>query len=118
LGMAVDHSSGAIVFLKKLRRGSEDRSYGVDVARMAGLPETVIGRARQILSRLEEEGGSLPVTGNPSHVPSAGSSDSSEELFTPEDLFRAELAGIDPEHLTPRQALDLIYRWKRGLPDQ
>ncbi len=119
LGMAVDHSSDSIVFLKKLRHGSEDRSYGIDVARMAGLPEAVIARARRILSGLEEEGLSLPpardqqAARQPPPAP-----DATGELFAPEDLVRTELAGIDPDSLTPRQALDLVYRWKRALPDQ
>lgn len=138
LGMAVDHSSETIVFLKKLRPGTEDRSYGVDVARMAGLPEAVISRARELLARLEQGGVTLPYGTDPSAtaspgvgrsagedaVPAAGAPDSPQsadfsappgELFHPEDLLRTELAGIDPDSLAPREALDLIYRWKRGL---
>ena len=126
LGMAVDHSSEAIIFLKKLRPGAEDRSYGVDVALMAGLPPAVISRAREILERLEQDGTSLPsgpstapahprADGDPAAQESAAASSSPGELFPAEDLFRAELAGLDPDSLTPREALDLIYRWKRGL---
>lgn len=131
LGMAVDHSSESIVFLKKLRPGTEDRSYGVDVARMAGLPDVVISRAREILSRLEQGEVALP-GGSPESpnaqnraaeadsstdaTPSQGRSESPPgELFSPEDLLRTELFALDPDSLSPRDALDLIYRWKRGL---
>lgn len=130
LGMAVEHSGDRIVFLKKLVAGAGDRSYGVDVARMAGIPDAVILRAREILAILEGEAAeskeATPRIAPPVAPGSAGDlsdggerdhqfSRQREELFPPEDLIRGELQGVDPDRLSPREALDLLYRWKSML---
>jgi DNA mismatch repair protein MutS len=145
LGMAVEHSATSLVFLKKLRPGGGDRSYGVDVARMAGLPETVVDRARTILAGLEggsfpqgglsgvaggEEGGEAAMprgaapgaaasgaTGTASTTPGAAppAPPRPDGLFDPLELLHSELLSVEPDTLTPRQALDLIYRWKNDL---
>nr|WP_245534024.1 DNA mismatch repair protein MutS [Alkalispirochaeta alkalica] len=128
LTMAVDHSDQQIVFLKKLRPGSADRSYGVDVARMAGIPEAVIERARQLLLHFEgrSRDAGAQGEGQPAAPPAPpprengdgeSRSGSQEELFAPPDLVTAELAGIDLDQCTPRDALDLLYRWQKLLQE-
>jgi len=133
LSMAVEHSSDRIIFLKRLVPGGEDHSYGVDVARLAGLPDGVITRARQLLAYYETHGtggspgeqqrnqdvrGSQPAS--PPPVPPAPPRQ--DTLFSTEELLLDEIRGIDPDALTPREALDLIYAWasemnKQGPPD-
>lgn len=125
LTMEVAHSAEQIVFLKKLSAGRADRSYGVDVARLAGLPEKVIARARVLLAQLETQvpltPGSTGNTGTPegeSHEELHGRTNGKnqrDELFSPADLLAAEIRSIDPDTLSPRDALDLIYRWRREL---
>ena len=106
-GMAVEHTKDRIVFLKKLRDGAGDRSYGVDVARMAGLPEAVIQRARQLLSGFEGPG---------SHNNPAPPED--QDLFPSSELFSSELRSLDLDGLSPREALDILYRWRSRIdPD-
>src|SRR5262249_22995471 len=61
--VAVSESSGDIVFLRRVVPGSASKSYGIEVARLAGLPQTVVERAREILSNLEQN--ELDVTGKP-----------------------------------------------------
>ena len=122
LGMAVEHSGERIVFLKKLRAGAGDRSYGVDVARMAGLPDDVIARARTILADLEAHR-PLPEPTSAAAAPGMDAEPHAEteetapagELFPPEDFVRAEIATVDPDGLSPRDALQLVYRWKSML---
>lgn len=123
LTMAVEHSSDQIVFLKKLQAGTADRSYGVDVARMAGLPDTVITRARELLEHFESlrSHRSAPRDRDPSihelRVPerTGSGSPAQEELFAASDLVLTELAGLDVDSCTPRDALALLYRWKGQL---
>ncbi|MFW6228227.1 MAG: DNA mismatch repair protein MutS [Alkalispirochaeta sp.] len=118
LSMAVEHSADRIIFLKRLVPGGEDHSYGVDVARLAGLPESVIERARRLLAFYEAHGtggtpGEAPVYGETAPVlPKAPRQDT---LFSPEELLLDEIRGIDPDALSPREALDLIYRWINAL---
>ena len=109
-GMAVEHSGDRIVFLKKLRAGVGDRSYGIDVARMAGLPEAVINRARVILDELERSSPESPTITPPNEEPTA-------ELFSPRDYILSELASLDPDRIAPREALEFIYRWRSQLGD-
>lgn len=104
---------GEIVFLHEVRRGAADRSYGVQVARLAGLPDAVINRARDVLDRLEQgerEGGAtaetllddLPLfTAQPTRPKPAVQSAAEDRLNT-----------IAPDELTPKEALDLIYELK------
>ncbi len=94
-----------VVFLHSVREGPADRSYGLQVGALAGLPEPVIERARSLLQELET--GSL----------TPAREESSPEPAPQLDLFRSaphpvveELRHLDPDELTPRQALDLLYR--------
>ena len=107
--MAVKEWEGEVVFLHEVRPGAADRSYGVQVARLAGLPHSVIERAKVILSELE----SAPARGD------AAALADTLPLFavsqpkppdTPEALKALE--GIDPDELTPKDALDALYRLK------
>src|SRR5438552_1103095 len=94
---------GGLVFLRRLVPGPAPRSYGVEVARLAGVPEPVVARARTLLAGLET--GQGPVGRGP-EPPAAQLS-----LFAAgEERIRRELAGIDPERLTPLEALAVLAR--------
>jgi DNA mismatch repair protein MutS len=90
-----------IVFLHSVREGPASRSYGIQVARLAGVPGVVIELARQELQRLEQ--GAQTRTAAPQPPAQA-------DLFAPVDPLRAALAAADPDQLSPRAALDLLYR--------
>src|SRR5207302_162530 len=103
LSVAVAEWKGEIVFLRQIVPGPASRSYGVEVARLAGVPEPVVARARTLLAGLET--GQGPV-GRGSEPPAAQLS-----LFAAgEERIRRELAGIDPERLTPLEALAVLAR--------
>ena len=99
-----------IIFLRKIVPGRSDRSYGIQVARLAGLPAGVISRAREILGGLERDelsrGGQPTLSGVPSAV-----STQQLGLFqarTETDPIREKLAAVDVDQLTPLQALMLL----------
>jgi DNA mismatch repair protein MutS len=103
-----------IVFLRKIVPGRSDRSYGIQVARLAGLPAKVIDRAREILGALERD--ELTRAGRPSISGTADDPQRQLGLFqAPEpadDPVRRRLAAVDLDHMTPVQALTLLAELK------
>ncbi len=96
-----------LVFLHDVQPGPADRSYGVQVARLAGLPQRAVARAQQVLKRLETAPDALDA------LPLFASQ--AEEASSPEPLHHPvldTLSTIDPDTLTAKDALDLIYRLK------
>ena len=103
-----------IVFLHKVKPGAADRSYGIQVAKLAGLPKSVTARAAEVLALLEKSEGKAPdgeallgdlplFAARPkSHVPAAAGPSPVEEA----------LAAINPDELTPKAALEALYRLK------
>lgn len=113
--MRVKEWDGDVVFLHEVAKGAADRSYGVQVARLAGLPEAVVSRARDVLHQLE--------AGN--------TSGKADKLIDDLPLFSVEvkrqapkpaqgkdsallaaLTGVNPDEMTPREALEVLYRLK------
>ena len=99
-----------IIFLRKIVAGRSDRSYGIQVARLAGLPGSVIARAREILAGLERDElsrGGRPTLSGTASASSAGQLGLFEPRVDP-DPIRAKLAAVDVDQLTPLQALMLL----------
>jgi DNA mismatch repair protein MutS len=103
-----------IIFLRKIVPGRSDRSYGIQVARLAGLPRPVVERAREILGALERDelmrGGRPTVSGTPAEP------QRQLGLFQsppPDDRLRDRLAGLDVDRMTPLEALTLLVELKR-----
>jgi DNA mismatch repair protein MutS len=108
------------VFLRRLVAGGANRSYGIQVARLAGLPDAVIARSREILRNLEE--GELTAEGLPRIAGvgselaagnaqlSLGLSDSERALVAHEREVIDELRGLDPDQITPMDALLALRR--------
>jgi DNA mismatch repair protein MutS len=111
-------SPAQIVFLRKIVPGGADRSYGLHVARLAGLPGPVLDRARDIQRGLEAKEGALPVSlGAAAPRGAAGERPPAAEasLFNPGDLVLAELSSIDTDKLTPLEALNRLAALKKRL---
>jgi DNA mismatch repair protein MutS len=112
--VAVREWNGEVIFLHRIEPGCADRSYGIQVARLAGLPQAVVERADAILANLEagehSAGGRLRITGLP-----AAAGESQLDLFTsPCDHPVVErLRGIEVERLTPLSALNLLAELRR-----
>jgi len=105
--VAVREWNDEIVFLHKVQPGGTDRSYGIQVARLAGLPALVIARSKALLAELEEAG---QLRTDASDAVQLG-------LFVPAapDPLLAELAGLDVAHLTPLEALNILAKWQQRL---
>jgi DNA mismatch repair protein MutS len=103
-----------IVFLRKIVEGGCDRSYGIQVARLAGLPQDVIERAKEILSNLEEDEfsiGDVPRIARGLHSPVSG--DIQLNLWESEKEISKQLIALDIESMTPLEALEEIVRLQR-----
>jgi DNA mismatch repair protein MutS len=104
--VAVREWNDEIVFLHKVRPGGTDRSYGIQVARLAGLPPAVIARARALLAELETAGQGRADTADAAQL----------GLFAAAvDPLADELARLDLSHLTPIEALNLLVKWQQRL---
>jgi DNA mismatch repair protein MutS len=106
-----------IVFLHEVIKGAADRSYGIQVAKLAGMPPPVIARARQVLARLEKNQGkpnAESVDDLPLFAPITAPVAVEKAPVHAEALVRA-LEDIRPDEMTPRQALDSLYALKALL---
>ncbi len=114
--MQVREWQGSIIFLHQVVAGAADRSYGVHVARLAGLPANVLERAGQILSELEAgDHGAMDANAMAASLPLFDHSFNAEPVMDvkadPSPVL-AELDNIHPDELSPREALELIYKLK------
>lgn len=98
-----------LVFLHDVQPGPADRSYGVQVAKLAGLPQRAVKRAEQILRKLEAD----PDTVETLPLFAAALVPEDEPAPAPQHPAVQALADVDPDDLTPREALDLLYRLKQ-----
>jgi DNA mismatch repair protein MutS len=124
--MEVLDRNGEIIFLRKLKEGPAAESYGIHVARLAGLSERVLSRAREIMERLEESGqrfrAALP-TESSSEPPSPVSDTVIDEVSQGTASLQAsdeqaqrfieELYALNENELTPLDSLNLIHHWKQ-----
>ena len=113
---ATEHGDG-IVFLHAVKEGPANRSYGLQVAQLAGVPREVIGQARRYLEALESQRDQREGAEGAGR---AGHAQKELPLFAPPepppaDPLREALAALDPDELTPRAALDALYRLRRLL---
>ncbi len=101
-----------IVFLRRLEDGGADRSYGIQVARLAGLPDDIIARARELLTELEgtHSGGGEGLGRFGEHRPASEPPPDQLSFFAgAEPPVLKRLRAIDPDTMTPREALDLLF---------
>ncbi|MEO8430915.1 MAG: DNA mismatch repair protein MutS [Acidobacteriota bacterium] len=114
--MAVKEINGKVVFLRKVVPGTADRSYGIQVAELAGLPPEVIARAREVLSNLEKQ--ELDVQGAPVLARHAGASAGDGQILlfsSDEGLVLEKLREVDCDRLTPIAALSLLSSLQERL---
>lgn len=104
LSMSVDESGGRIVFLHKIVEAPSDRSYGIEVARLAGVPSAVLKRSQELLEQFEERG-----AGKNESV--RNSQQNQLTLFdVRQEAILEELAACDPNNMTPLAALEFVAR--------
>jgi DNA mismatch repair protein MutS len=112
--LRVTEWNGEVVFLHEVVPGAADRSYGLQVARLAGLPPAVIERARAILSELERSERERPARALIDDLPLFAATARLTPPTAPAapDSLREALDAVNPDEMTPREALDALYRLK------
>jgi DNA mismatch repair protein MutS len=110
--LKVTEWKGEVVFLHEVVPGAADRSYGLQVARLAGLPSAVVERAKTILSELERSDRESPKRALVDDLPLFAAPVRAEPVQARPDLLRETLETLDPDQMTPREALDALYRLK------
>lgn len=128
LCMDVKETGGDIIFLRKIKEGAAENSYGIHVAQLAGIPESVIERANDILEQIQNK-----AKDNPIHIEKQSASTvkintkktSAENenqsalkgpgLFSDEEIILDEILSCDVDNITPMNAMSLISRWKKSL---
>jgi DNA mismatch repair protein MutS len=115
--MRVKEWRGSVVFLHEVAEGAARRSWGVHVAELAGVPAPVVRRAAQLLATLEKHGGPLGAGAPLGALPLFAAP--VEEPPPARDELREALAALEPDQLSPRDALDAVYRLKAllAVPD-
>lgn len=110
LNVAVQEFDGKVAFLHKILPGAADKSYGIHVARLAGVPHQVNQRAAEILAQLEDGAGAAVSLGQAAHKPVQLT------LFSPmEDPLLEEIRAVDLDATSPMEALQLLHAWKAEL---
>ncbi|UCG26654.1 MAG: DNA mismatch repair protein MutS, partial [Bacteroidales bacterium] len=116
--VSIKELNNKVIFLRKLKRGGSEHSFGIHVARMAGMPKSVVGRANEILKELEQSHQKQTLT-----KPVAGLADQREGLqlsfFQLDDpvlkQIRDEIIDLDIDNLTPMEALNKLNEIKKHL---
>jgi DNA mismatch repair protein MutS len=106
--VSVAEEGGRVVFLHRIVPGGADRSYGIHVAQLAGMPRPTIVRAEEILKEFERGAGRDTDAGAPRQL----------QLFSREDPLRQELHDLDPSVLTPIEALNKLFEWQSKYSEE
>lgn len=119
LCMDVAESGGTVTFLRKVKEGASENSYGIHVARLAGVPQSVIDRAGAILEHIQKLAEDRPVLDT---LPECKAESAVEKpvltapgLFSDEEIILDEILSADPDAMTPLAALQAVARWKKAL---
>ncbi|QCM01294.1 DNA mismatch repair protein MutS [Agrobacterium tumefaciens] len=114
--MRVKEWEGDVIFLHEVGPGAADRSYGIQVARLAGLPASVVERAREVLTKLEDADRKNPASQLIDDLPLFQIAVRREETRKAgPSKVEESLKGINPDEMTPREALDALYALKKEL---
>ncbi|MGR3761254.1 DNA mismatch repair protein MutS [Roseobacteraceae bacterium NS-SX3] len=114
--VAVKEWEGEVIFLHEVKKGAADRSYGVQVAQLAGLPASVVARARDVLDMLEQgsrEGGGAKIQIDDLPLFAAAPPPQPKAPAGPSPVEEM-LDGIHPDDLSPREALEMLYKLKEA----
>jgi DNA mismatch repair protein MutS len=114
--VSVKETPNEIIFLRRVEPGSADKSYGIEVARLAGLPRSVIERAREVLKKHEQSEHELSETLSPGATDSVSGNGNQQVLFTPLDrAVLDKLRDADLDQLAPLDALNLLAQLKKQI---
>ena len=120
LCLKIEEQNGAVIFKRKVIKGITENSYGIHVAKLAGVPQPVIDRANQILAHLqaaatEKDKADLMMEIPINSTPVVQEDRRTPGLFSDEEIIISEILSADVDNLTPMEALKTISRWKNEL---
>ena len=115
LCMDVLEQNGRVVFLRKIKDGVTENSYGIHVAKLAGIPQSVIDRANKILSDIQSSYDKVNLFEEKVPVQKETVEFQSPGLFSDEEIIISEILSVDLNNMTPMNALQTISRWKNTL---
>jgi DNA mismatch repair protein MutS len=104
--VSVKETENEVIFLRNVERGSSDRSYGIEVARLAGLPDNVIARAKDLLADLRDDDRVIR-----KHPPRTRQN----SLFQIENILLNKIKSLDPDNMTPKEAHNALYDLKKEI---
>ncbi|MBN1693782.1 DNA mismatch repair protein MutS [candidate division WOR-3 bacterium] len=104
--VSVKETENEVIFLRNVERGSSDRSYGIEVARLAGLPDNVIRRAKDLLADLRDDDRVIR-----KHPPKTRQN----SLFQIENILLNKIKSLDPDNMTPKEAHNALYDLKKEI---
>ncbi len=113
--MRVKEWQGDVVFLHEVAPGAADRSYGIHVAKLAGLPQAVTARAEEVLTLLEKGEQQSALTRLADDLPLFSAARPASFIAAKPSALEQSLRDVQPDELSPRQALELLYRLKGML---
>jgi DNA mismatch repair protein MutS len=115
--VAIEESKEAILFLHKIIAGSADRSYGIHVASLAGLPSLVIKRANELLVKFEKtsQGQKKTILKNETNNLDLFEFSVQNDQDTKYNDLKGKIDVIDPDSLTPKEALEVLYKLKNSI---
>ena len=118
--MRVKDWQGEVVFLHEVAPGVAEGSYGIHVAELAGLPPAVVTRARRVLGTLEqgEQSGALNRLADDLPLFSAATAATESESETAPSALEEALEEVNPDHLSPKEAMELLYRLKELMAEE
>ncbi|KQZ50612.1 DNA mismatch repair protein MutS [Rhizobium sp. Root149] len=113
--MKVKEWDGDVIFLHEVGPGAADRSYGIQVAKLAGLPDAVVARARDVLNKLEDADRKNPASQLIDDLPLFQVAVRKEQEKRGPSKVEEALKAINPDEMTPREALDALYALRKQL---
>lgn len=113
--MKVKEWDGEVIFLHEVGPGAADRSYGIQVARLAGLPDAVVSRARDVLTKLEDSDRKNPASQLIDDLPLFQVAVRKEESRRGPSKVEEALKALNPDDMTPREAMDALYALRKQL---
>lgn len=119
LCLSISENNGTVVFLRKVMEGVTENSYGIHVAKLAGVPQEVIDRATVILAHIQSVAQDKPVMNIEKEIVSEKiNSLNTPGLFSDEEIIISEILSTDVNNITPIEALQIVSRWKKELSGQ
>ncbi|MBD5441981.1 MAG: DNA mismatch repair protein MutS [Treponema sp.] len=125
LCMEVSEQNGSVTFLRKVKNGASENSYGIHVAQLAGIPKAIIDRANEVLEHIQGIAENRPVLNSIQNTCEKNDNLQNEHakislpnLFSDEEIVLDEILSCDLDNITPLQALQSISRWKKTLMSQ